>query len=154
VFYVTTDAVGGSLFRVGSPDSWASLRWKTPVDALTSSGVLVNDSLYVSGCKRSKSLHRLDWMNGQELATLQLATRNTAYASVAMVWADGRLYCQVQDGTVALVKPVATGFELVSRFQLVDARSGDAWAHPVLLDGRLYLRYQENLWCFDVRKPK
>jgi outer membrane protein assembly factor BamB len=79
-----------------------------------------------------------------------LATGNSAYASVAMVWAAGRLYCQVQDGTVALLKLHPAGFEVAGRFQLADARSGDAWAHPVLLDGRLYLRYHETLWCYDV----
>ena len=150
VFYVTTDTVGGSLYRVTPGDRWATLLWRTAVDALTSSGVLVDDAFYTSGCKRSKSLHCLDWKTGQERAVLQLAKVNSAYASVAMVWADGRLYCQVQDGTVALLKPQPAGFEVAGRFQLVDARSGDAWAHPVLLDSRLYLRYHETLWCYDV----
>lgn len=153
VFYVTTDGVGGWLYRVGHGDSWATLVWRTPVDALTSSGVLVDGLLYTSGCKRSKSLHCLDWKTGEERAVMKLATGNSAYASVAMVWADGRLYCQVQDGTVALVKPNATGFEVAGRFQLVDARNGDAWAHPVLLDGRLYMRYHETLWCYDIHGP-
>jgi outer membrane protein assembly factor BamB len=93
---------------------------------LTSSGVLVNGALYASGCMRTKSLHCLDWKTGQELAVMKLATANSAYASVAMVWADGRLYCQVQDGTVALLKPQPSGFEVTGRFQLVDARNGDA----------------------------
>jgi outer membrane protein assembly factor BamB len=150
VFYVTTDAVGGWLYKVAPGDRWATLLWKTPVDALTSSGVLVDGSFYTSGCKRSKSLHCLDWKTGEERAVLKLSTGNSAYGSVAMVWAAGRLYCQVQDGTVALLKPQPGGFEVAGRFQLVDARSGDAWAHPVLLDGRLYLRYHENLWCYEV----
>jgi outer membrane protein assembly factor BamB len=150
VFYVTTDGVGGSLYRVSAGDQCATLLWKTPVDALTSSGVLVDGAFYTSGCKRTKSLHCLDWKTGQERAALKLATGNSAYASVAMVWAADRLYCQVQDGTVALLKPQPTGFELAGRFKLVDATSGDAWAHPVLLDGRLYLRYHETLWCYDV----
>jgi outer membrane protein assembly factor BamB len=150
VFYVTTDGVGGSLYRVTSGDRGATLLWQTPVDALTSSGVFIDGAFYTSGCKRSKSLHCLDWRTGQERAVLKLAQRNSAYASVAMVWAAGMLYCQVQDGTVALVKPEPAGFEVAGRFQLVDARNGDAWAHPVLLDGRLYLRYRETLWCYDV----
>jgi outer membrane protein assembly factor BamB len=151
VFYVTTDGVGGSLYRVAPGDSWARLIWKTPVDTLTSSGVLVDGALYAGGCRRTKSLHCLDWKTGQERAVMKLATGNSAFASVAMVWADGRLYCQVQDGAVALLKPQAGGFEVAGRFQLVDARSGDAWAHPALLRGRLYLRYHETLWCYDVR---
>jgi len=111
----------------------------------------VDGALYAGGCRRTKSLHCLDWKTGQERAVMKLATGNSAFASVAMVWADGRLYCQVQDGAVALLKPQAGGFEVAGRFQLVDARSGDAWAHPALLRGRLYLRYHETLWCYDVR---
>ena len=133
VFYVTTDGVGGSLYRVTPGDPWVTLLWKTPVDALTSSGVLVDGSFYTSGCKRTKSLHCLDWKTGQERAAMKLTTGNSAYASVAMVWADGRLYCQVQDGTVALLKAEAAGFEVAGRFQLVDASSGDAWAHPLAI---------------------
>ncbi len=37
-----------------------------------------------------------------------------------------------------------------ARFQLVTDRVTDAWAHPVLLDGRLYLRYHDTLYCYDV----
>ena len=151
VFYVTTDGVGGSLYRLAPGDAWATLIWKTPVDALTSSGVLVDGALFTSGSRRTKSLHCLDWRTGQERAVMRLGTGNSAFASIAMVWADGRLYCQVEDGTVALLKPRPGGFEVAGRFQLVDARSGDAWAHPVLLHGRLYLRYHETLWCYDVR---
>jgi len=30
--------------------------------------------------------------------------------------------------------------------------SGPSWAHPVVAGGRLYLRYDRNLYCFDVRR--
>ena len=38
-----------------------------------------------------------------------------------------------------------------SQFGLADASGRDAWAHPVLLHGRLYLRYHDTLWCYDVK---
>jgi outer membrane protein assembly factor BamB len=63
--------------------------------------------------------------------------------------ADTRLHSGMEKA--ALLKPLPTGFDVAGRFQLVDARNGDAWAHPVLLDGRLYLRYHETLYCYDVR---
>jgi hypothetical protein len=28
---------------------------------------------------------------------------------------------------------------------------GPSWAHPVVIGGRLYLRYADNLYCFDVK---
>ena len=29
--------------------------------------------------------------------------------------------------------------------------SGPSWAHPVVVGGRLYLRYDDNLYCYDVK---
>jgi outer membrane protein assembly factor BamB len=67
------------------------------------------------------------------------------------VYADGRLYCLAEDGRVALLRPTRERFEIVGQFKLLPERVGDVWAHPVLLSGRLYLRYHDNLWCYDVR---
>jgi len=70
----------------------------------------------------------------------------------AAIYADGRLYVLDERGAVALLKPGPGGIEIVSRFQLTADRVRDAWAHPVLLDGRLYLRYHDTLWCYNVRQ--
>jgi hypothetical protein len=72
-------------------------------------------------------------------------------AKGAPLWADGRLYCMAEDGEVALLAPAANGFEFAGRFRLVPERVSDAWAHPVIAHGRLYLRYHETLFCFQVR---
>ncbi|MCX7886607.1 MAG: PQQ-binding-like beta-propeller repeat protein [Verrucomicrobiae bacterium] len=68
------------------------------------------------------------------------------------IWADGRVYALAENGVMALLKPTPGGFEVAGRFTLVEARNNDAWAHPVLLDGRLYLRYHDTLYCYDVRR--
>jgi hypothetical protein len=39
------------------------------------------------------------------------------------------------------------------RFQFAEGKRSDVWAHPVLLDGRLYLRDHGRLACFDVKLP-
>ena len=50
-----------------------------------------------------------------------------------------------QHGAVVLLEPQLAGFEAAGRFQFVDARIVDAWAHPALLHGWLYLRYPATL---------
>jgi hypothetical protein len=50
-----------------------------------------------------------------------------------------------------MVRPRGKGLHVAGKLQLVTARVRDAWAQPVLLDGRLYLRYHDALWCFDVK---
>jgi len=73
-------------------------------------------------------------------------------------FADGRLYCVSEKReTVALVDPTVNGWGEVSRFTLPKAStkrlaSGGLWTYPVLANGKLYIRDQELLFCFDVKK--
>jgi len=60
------------------------------------------------------------------------------------------------DGDVALVEPSAEAWKENGRFRLepqTDQRSerGKIWTHPVICDGRLYLRDQNLVYCYDVR---
>jgi outer membrane protein assembly factor BamB len=71
--------------------------------------------------------------------------------------ADGQLYCFTErDGEVALVDASPAGFVEKGRFKLPQESkrrlpSGKYWTHPVVANGRLYLRDQELLFCYDVR---
>jgi outer membrane protein assembly factor BamB len=72
--------------------------------------------------------------------------------------ADGRLYCCAEKGGVmALVEPTPEGWREKGRLKLPrESRerrpSGGLWTHPVVADGRLYVRDQELLFCYDVRR--
>ncbi|MFO0805846.1 MAG: PQQ-binding-like beta-propeller repeat protein [Gemmataceae bacterium] len=73
-------------------------------------------------------------------------------------FADGRLYCVAEKGgAVALVEPSAEGWTQTGRFKLpreskLRKPSGALWTHPVVANGKLYVRDQELLFCFDVKK--
>jgi hypothetical protein len=54
---------------------------------------------------------------------------------------------------MALVKAVADHYEEVGSFK-APKRNGPSWAHPVISDGRLYLREGDMLYCYDVRAKK
>ena len=67
-------------------------------------------------------------------------------------FADGMLYCMGEkDGTVGLVKPTAQGYEETGRFMLPET-PGMAWAHPVICGKKLFLRYGNTVYCFNVSK--
>ena len=70
--------------------------------------------------------------------------------SAAVTYADGRLYIHYDNGTVALVEASPDGYKEVGSFQ-APKRSGPSWAHPVVCDGRLYIREGDMLYCYDVR---
>ena len=86
--------------------------------------------------------------------------------SGAICAANGQLYLFSDEGEVALLDPDTQGWTEKGRFKLPEAsanrgararpsfRSAQVWVHPVIADGKLYLRDQELLFCYDVREKK
>lgn len=71
----------------------------------------------------------------------------------SIVYADGHLYLRAESGTVALIDASPDGFNERGRFEQPERTDKNAWAHPVIADGKLYLRDQDLLLCYDLR-PK
>jgi outer membrane protein assembly factor BamB len=145
IFY-TTPYVDGTCYQLqpGKEGPQPEKAWSTTLDTCTGTVLLVDGLLYGSGYKKHKSWLCLDWKSGEPRYELKSITTSAA------VYADERLYCLAEDGQVALVRPMPSKFEIDGLFRLVPQRVHDAWAHPVLLNGRLYLRYHDSLWCYVV----
>ena len=150
IFYVTPYAEHGRLYRLRADRQGIAAEhvWTSPLDTVTGGAVLVDGTLFAAGYKKSKWWFGVDWQTGQTKYELKDLTTGAA------IYADERLYCLDERGTVALLKPGIDGLEITGRFNLLTDRVRDAWAHPVLLDGRLYLRYHDTLWCYDVKKRR
>jgi outer membrane protein assembly factor BamB len=75
----------------------------------------------------------------------------------ALAYADGRLYCVEEgSGTVALVEASPAGWKEHGRFKLdpqtaIRSPQGRIWTHPVISNGKLYLRDQDLIYCYDVK---
>lgn len=71
--------------------------------------------------------------------------------------ADGMLYLlDEKKGDVALIEASPNGWNEKGRFTLSPlstqrSPSGGIWPHPVVSNGKLYLRDQEIIFCFDVK---
>lgn len=71
--------------------------------------------------------------------------------------ADGMLYLlEEKTGTVALIEASPEGWKESGRFTLSPQTTqrnpkGMIWTHPVVSNGKLYLRDQELLFCFDIK---
>jgi outer membrane protein assembly factor BamB len=71
----------------------------------------------------------------------------------AILYADGHLYLRYEGsrGTVALIECTPQGYVEKGRFNQPDRTKERSWPHPVIHDGRLYLRDQGLLLAYDVR---
>ena len=71
----------------------------------------------------------------------------------SLVYADGLLYLRAEGdkGTVAIIEASADGYKELSRFDPPDRSDKNSWPHPVVTGGRLYLRDQDVLQCYDVQ---
>jgi len=72
--------------------------------------------------------------------------------SASVTYADDRLYFHYQNGVVALVEASPDGYNEVGSFKV--KTDGNAWAHPVVVGGRLYLREGDALYCYEVREKQ
>ncbi|MEZ5305265.1 MAG: PQQ-binding-like beta-propeller repeat protein [Verrucomicrobiales bacterium] len=74
----------------------------------------------------------------------------------AIHYADGMLYFIEEDrANVILAEATPAGYKERGRFKLdpqtkLRKPSGRIWTHPVVLDGKLYLRDQDLIYCYDV----
>jgi outer membrane protein assembly factor BamB len=150
--YVTSGYGAGCKLLEISDDHQANVRYENKEMKNKHGGViLVGDHVYGNSegvgwiCQEFESGKRV-W---REREKLEMG---------AVAYADGMLYCQGEnDGEVVLIEASPEGWKEHGRFKIApqtDQRkpSGKIWTHPVVCDGKLYLRDQNLLFCFDVRE--
>jgi outer membrane protein assembly factor BamB len=149
IYYVTPYGEHGRQYRLRARGDGvvAEHAWTCDLETVTGAAVLLGDRLYAAGYRKPKWWLAVDWNSGEVRAELEELSTGAA------IHADGRLYILDETGTVGLVDPGGGDMKLLGSFRLFERRERDAWAHPVLCDGRLYLRYHDALWCYDVRVP-
>ena len=92
----------------------------------------------------------LEWKTGKVVWNKE---RGPGKESAAVIAADGRLYFRYQDGTMALIEASPNGYKELGVFKLAHVE-GPSWPHPAIHDGKLYLRSQDALMCYELRAGK
>jgi hypothetical protein len=80
--------------------------------------------------------------------------------SGSVTCADGRFYCfGERDGSVTLLEASNKSCNILSRFVVPQKSAkrkpaGGIWTPPVVANGKLFLRDQELIFCYDVRSAQ
>ena len=151
VFFSAGYKRGGALLRqVPAPGGMINVEEVYPLnpDLANKHGgiVLVGDHLY--GDSDDKGIpFCASLLTGEIIWKSRGSGRNSA----CVVAGDGHVYVKFADGTMSLVKADPAGYEEVSSFKVPGSGDRPSWAHAVILDGILYLREDDAIFCYDIR---
>ena len=86
-----------------------------------------------------------------DFETGKVLWRDRAAKKGALSFADNRLYLYTEDGELILIEPNRKKLIERGRFQQPDRSNSPAWTHPVIANGRLYIRDQNLLLSYQVK---
>jgi outer membrane protein assembly factor BamB len=138
---------GGTVLKVDPETKSASTVWyRKDLDNCHGGAMLIDGKLYGCGCRMGgRNFYCVDFLTGE---TIKL---DKDLGKVGITVADGMLYALNHMGVMWLLAITPDGFEIVSQFKLARKPANSYLAHPVVCDGRLYIRCDQDLFVYDVR---
>ncbi len=134
---------GGAMLELSADGGSVTRKWVDAVLDVHHGGAVVVDG-YIYGSRHKGNWVCLDWNSGE------VKYEDKAKGKGSITAAEGMLYCYDEKGTVTLAKASPKGFDIVSSFE-VTLGEDEHWAHPVILNGRLYIRHGGALMAYDIK---
>ncbi len=114
--------------------------------------ILYEGNLYgSSGGNEGGSLVCLDFLSGKVQWNEADKPGRKGVKKGSVAFADGRMYYRQEDGAMILFEPSPKEYLERGRFNPPERSNQPAWPHPVIANGKLYLRDQGVLLCYDVK---
>jgi len=94
----------------------------------------------------------------QNFLTGEMVWNSKSLGKGSVTYADGRLYAVSEsDASVVLLAASPDGYQEHGRFKLsplstIRSDRGKVWTHPVISNGKLYLRDQDMIYCYDIKQ--
>lgn len=156
VFASSAYGAGGGLVRLakGADGAFtAEEAWFTKAMENHHGGVILHDGALfgANGGNGGGYLACLDLKTGDTLWDERDREKRRA-SKGSMILADGRIYYRTEEGAVLLIEPSRTEYLERGRFTQPGRTRLPAWAHPVVANGKLYIRDQDTLYCYSVQK--
>jgi len=85
-----------------------------------------------------------------ELSTGKAKWQERAAGKGSILYADGRLYYRAERGPMLLIEANSKEYVERGRFDPPQRSKLSSWAHPVVAGGRMYLRDQGHLLCYQI----
>jgi len=107
--------------------------------------VVLQDNIY-GLCRGNKTFGCIDWNTGK-----QIVADSTKSRTITVISDGEMLYNYDINGDFKLVKPLADRFETKGSFK-VKGGTKMHFSHPVIKDGKLFIRHDNSLFVYDIAK--
>lgn len=153
VFVSTAYGTGAALLKLSKDGDGIKAEEVYFLDAKTFQNhhggmVLVGDHIYAGHGHNAGQPICIDLKTGEVACG---ADKTPGGGSAAVLYADGNVYLRYESAVMALIKAVPGGYTEKGTFKIA-VKNGPSWPHPVIHDGKLYLRDHDVLMCYDVAK--
>ena len=155
VFAASAYGAGGGLARLvknATGEFTAEEVWFSKSMENHHGGVILHDGALfgANGGNGGGYLACLDFKTGEVLWNERDSDkRRVTKGSVA--FADGRIYYRTEEGPIVLIEPSRKEYLERGRFDQPGRTDKPAWAHPVVANGKMYIRDQDTLFCYNVK---
>lgn len=144
IFYSSGYGEGSVMFKINEEEKRLDTVWVNRDMDCKLSGLIVVDGTVFGTSDRKKQWVGINLTSGETVFT----SRDLKPGSFLL--ADNKFYIFTETGEVALGIPSANGFNVKSRFKIPVQPVQYGFAHPVLFNGVLYIRYKDTLWLYKV----
>ncbi|HUS36522.1 MAG TPA: PQQ-binding-like beta-propeller repeat protein [Verrucomicrobiae bacterium] len=87
----------------------------------------------------------------QDIKTGNVLWQDKSFGKGSIAYADNRFVLRTEDrGTLALIEASPAGYKEHGKFEQPNRSKEKAWAHPVISNGKLYIRDEDHLLCYDL----
>ena len=90
----------------------------------------------------------------QDMKTGEVKWQDGKFGKGSISYVDGMFVLRQEDkskGSVALIEASPAGFKEHGRFDQPNLSGKNTWPHPVIAGGKLFLRDQDRLFCYDLK---
>ncbi len=146
IFYASGYGTGGALLRFAGRAAKPSLAYKTEKMKNHHGGMVeLNGFLYGAN---ENILTCLNVQTGE----ITWQDRLGGNGKGAITYADGHLYFRSENGPMYLIEADPNNFVVKGQFNQPERSNRPSWARPVVADGKLFLRDQDILLCYQVKQ--
>jgi outer membrane protein assembly factor BamB len=144
IIYVSGYNQGVGMLKLSADGKQVTQAWRDTLFDVQMGGAILHDGyLYGSG-HRNKGFKIFDTNSGT------VAHSDSTIGTGCVIMADGLLYCYSDKGTMSLVKPTPQKCSVLSSFKVTKGE-GPHWAHPVIHNGKLYVRHGQMLMVYRIK---